>query len=113
VFQSPPRILLSAYHHRRTSACYGSFFPPGRADLRLDALALPAPAAIARICALGFTTALVHLDSPRGQYVAEQLRRASQDASGAVRYLNETDSMIAFELCGAGTPAGATGERRT
>jgi hypothetical protein len=108
VFQSPPRLLLSAYHHRRTSACYASFFPPGREELRRDALILPERAAVARLCASGFTTVIVHLASPRGQRAAEQLQAAGRDEHGSVRYLVANSSMAAFALvCDTADVSGA------
>ena len=99
VFRSPRRILLAAYHGRRTTACYASFLPPGRDQLRHDTLLLPDPATIERICALGLTTAIVHLDTPLGQHMDEQFRQAA--AHGTVTYLAANRSMSAFSLCKA------------
>jgi len=99
VFRSPRRILLAAYHGRRTSACYASFLPPGRDELRRQSLSLPDRAAIERFCALGFTTAIVHLDTPLGRHMAEQFQQAA--AQGTVTYLAADRAMSAFGLCGA------------
>jgi hypothetical protein len=60
VFHGASRILLATYHHRRTSACFGSFEPPGREELAALADALPKPEAIAALQALGFTTVVAH-----------------------------------------------------
>lgn len=97
LFRSPRRILLAAYHGRRTSACYASFLPPGRDELRHETLSLPDPAAIERVCALGFTTAIVHLDTPLGRHMAERFQQAA--ARGTVRYLAANGSMSAFGMC--------------
>jgi hypothetical protein len=98
VFKAPPRILMSAYHHRRTSACYGSFLPPGREELRRDALMLPTRAAAVRIRDRGFTTVIVHLDTAREEVKAQLLHDAAADPRSGIRYLASNDSMAAFEL---------------
>jgi len=66
-------ILLSAYHHRRTSACRNSYLPQGLAALETTLAAVPAPAALDRLRALGFRTVVVH-HAP-GSPVGEALRR--------------------------------------
>jgi hypothetical protein len=100
LFRSPRRILLSAHHRRRTSACYGSFLPPGRDQLRRDTLLLPNRAAVERMCQLGFTTAVVHLDTPLGRYMAERFHESSFLPEGGVRQLASSPAMTAFSLCG-------------
>jgi hypothetical protein len=99
LFRSPRRILLATYHGRRTSACYASFLPPGRDELRLETLSLPDATAIEHVCALGFTTAIVHLDTPLGQHMAEQFQQAA--VRGTVTHLAANRSMSAFDLCEA------------
>lgn len=54
------RILLTSYHHRRTSACYGSVMPPSREQLS-EVLGN-----FAALSDLGFTTVIVHHASPAG-----------------------------------------------
>jgi hypothetical protein len=53
-------ILLTEYHGRRTSQCYGSFHPPVSERVRELGAAMPAPAAAAELRELGFRTVLVH-----------------------------------------------------
>lgn len=101
VFRAPARILLSSHHGRRTSACYGSFHPPGREALRRDALKVLEPEARQRLCALGFTTAIVHLDIPLGRHQSEQLLEEGLAGTGPIRYLGSSPSMTAFTLCEA------------
>jgi hypothetical protein len=55
-----PQVLLSAYHHRRTSACRATFPPPVISEVRNLSGLLPDPDAIRAIGAMGFTTILVH-----------------------------------------------------
>jgi hypothetical protein len=100
IFQSPQRLVLSNYHGRRTSACYGSFLAPGREALRRAALALPSPTAAAEVRALGFTTVVVHLDTPTGRLAADQLREVSYTPRSGIAYLASGKNMIAFSLVG-------------
>lgn len=53
-------ILLSGWHGRRTSACFGSYEPPERARVEELARELPAREAVQELYRLGFTTVLVH-----------------------------------------------------
>ena len=99
LFRAPRRVLLTASQGRRTSACYGSFLPPGREQLRLDSLELPAAGAMTRICAQGFTTALVHLDTPLGRHAADRFLEASMSAGGGTSLLASSRSIMAFSLC--------------
>jgi len=98
IFQAPRRILLSIYHGRRTSACYGSFLAPGREAMRHTALALPDREAAAKLHALGFATVVVHLDTPTGRLNADQLRAVSYTPGSGIAYLATGKNMIAFSL---------------
>jgi hypothetical protein len=75
----PGRILTSAWHHRRTSACFGSFPLPGSEKVAALADALPRPDAIRGLAQLGFTTIVVH--DPRG-WVGSQLQRRIARGAG-------------------------------
>jgi hypothetical protein len=99
LFRGPRRIFLSFYHHRRTSACYGSFLPPGRAELRQDSLSLPDAGAADRLCARGFRTVVVHLDTALGQQQAADLASVETAIPAVARRLITSSSMVAFELC--------------
>ena len=74
-------ILMSAYHHRRTSACRNSYLPAGLAAVEATLLALPAPAAVERVRALGFRTIVVH--HPPGSPVGGALERRFAERAAA------------------------------
>jgi len=57
---SPGRMLLAAYHHRRTSACYAGFLPPGYDELAQVIRRLPEAEALAAVRLRGFGAILVH-----------------------------------------------------
>jgi hypothetical protein len=95
-----PRILVSGWHGRRTSACFGSFVSPEREELAGQVDALPARAAVDALRALGFTTVVLH--HPPGVIGGETLlpwyeAAASGDAP-TLRVLQRTDEISAFEL---------------
>ncbi|HVN39061.1 MAG TPA: hypothetical protein VMW19_12915 [Myxococcota bacterium] len=100
------RILLESWHGRRTSACFGSFAPPGRDQLQQLALRLPDREAVRALRAQGFTTVVLH--HPNGLAAAlPQLRpfeRARAESEPVLRLLQHGASMSAYELVAA--PAG-------
>ena len=59
LFVAPDRILLSFYHERRTSSCFGSY-TPDRSELKRAAAALPAVEAKETLMRMGFTTVIHH-----------------------------------------------------
>lgn len=79
IASSPGRILLSAWHRRRTSACFGSYEAAGRKQLAERVAELPRPAAIHALAEQGFTTLVVHLDPgrPGAVRIAGDLERAA------------------------------------
>jgi hypothetical protein len=66
-------LLLSAYHHRRTSACRNSFLPPRLGEVDATLARLPEPDAVARLRELGFRTVVLH--HPARSARQESLRR--------------------------------------
>jgi hypothetical protein len=94
----PQRILLSAWHGRRTSACFGSFRPTERGSLAERAAELPNRWAIDEVRRLGFGVIVVHHDDAllreltRGRYA-----QAVREGWG-VRELSRSDSMDAYEI---------------
>lgn len=57
---APTRILASHYHGRKTSACFGSFYPTRRKRLLSLAESLPNAQALEQLRTLGFTTIVAH-----------------------------------------------------
>jgi hypothetical protein len=98
---APARILLSAYHHRRTSACYGALRPERRDELADLAAALPGPRAVDGVRDLGFTTLVLHhlkRVTPRGAVQRARLEAEARREDGRVRHLGGTDAMDVYAL---------------
>jgi len=92
----PSRILLSAYHKRRTSACFGSYQPAGRKELAQLASLLPKARAVRRLRELGFTT--VVLDK-RWEADAEKFhRKVLLDPRKAIQPLRQDTQLAAYSL---------------
>jgi hypothetical protein len=53
-------IMMAAYHHRRTSRCYNSYFSAGVQQAWDLAKALPDPEVVRGLGELGFTTVVIH-----------------------------------------------------
>lgn len=89
-------VLLSAYHHRRTSACSASFLQPETEELaRLGSL-LPQPAAARGLARLGFETVVVRHAGPAEAARASKAWQA-QDLEG-LRLLDRAGSRSAWSL---------------
>lgn len=59
-YKASKGVLLSAYHHRRTSYCYNSVLPRTSRELEVLAARLPDPQALHELHALGFDTLVMH-----------------------------------------------------
>jgi hypothetical protein len=95
-----PRILLEAWHGRRTSACFGSFLSSRRRELAAWGDALPARDAVDALRAQGFTTVVLH-HVPGTVGAALQVgpfERAAAAPAPTLRSLQQTDAMSAYEL---------------
>src|SRR5262249_13267339 len=90
---NPERILLTADHHRRTSACYGSLSPPEEVLVATLAARLPDPAAVSGLRALGFTTVVVHEGDAVGAGILNQLSDGE-----SLRMVDANESLAALEL---------------
>jgi hypothetical protein len=94
------RILLQAWHGRRTSSCYGSYIEPAREHLAELAAALPGRDAARELRALGFTTVVLH--HPQG--LLRSLARirpfevAAAEPDPPVRFLHRIENMSAYAL---------------
>src|SRR5262245_12099570 len=98
ILKQPYWILVGAWHHRRTSACFGSFLPPDRERLARIAEALPQPHAIRELADLGFTTVLLH-DPYRGGIEWKNRLIARTDQEDAwLRPLTGTDRAKVFAI---------------
>lgn len=94
--KAPPRILSTAYHHRRTSACFGSFRAPGREQLAGLVDRLPEPDAVDELRRLGFTTVVVDKRAPES---ANGLRQEGLGSGGdGLPLLLEDAWLAAYEL---------------
>ena len=94
-------ILLSAYHHRRVSACYNSFWPEEAARVTEISSRLPRPRAIQALRKLGFTTMVVHHGKPDSY--AERHRKAIENFATAtrgrfLRRLHADDALTAYSI---------------
>jgi len=89
------RILLNAWHRRRTSACYGSFQPAGQAGVKALLKDLPQPEAVRGVRELGFET--VVLRGPAAG-LRERFDRASAGPAARIRLLAERGERSVWEL---------------
>ena len=94
----PRRILLSAYHHRRTSACLASYRPPREAELAAIAQRLPRDEALRDLTALGFTTVLVHHRGGEQSFWERRFAASAERPDASLRLLHATADMTAFEI---------------
>ena len=94
-------ILLSAYHHRRVSACYNSFWPDEAARVTELSSRLPRPLALQALRQLGFTTMVVHHGKPDSY--AELHRQAIENFANAtgdrfLRRLHADEALTAYAI---------------
>jgi hypothetical protein len=90
--ENTERILMTGYHHRRTSACFGSFLPTEVQLVGKLAERLPEPAAARQLWALGFTTVIVHANRADGPELMTRMRQ------GGWSPLLEDGGLAAFPL---------------
>jgi hypothetical protein len=95
----PERILTAAWHHRRTSSCFGSYPLPESGKVAALAAALPHPDAIRELVALGFTTIVIH--DPKGVFGAplqHRIARGVRRRGVRLRPLLESSVANAFAI---------------
>jgi hypothetical protein len=99
LWMGAPRIMLSLYHRRRTSACFGSYPPPGREALAALASRLPEPEAIDSLSQMGFTTVIFRHRNERSASFrrAGRVRRAAERGRG-IEHIYSTPTHTAFSL---------------
>lgn len=106
-------ILLSAFHHRRTSACFGSHRPASQTMLSDIAKRLPSPEAFNELQALGFTTIVIQEKSTRsnagtakGKYRPERrstrFRESAEQHQDLLRRIHSDGTRTAYALLGTG-----------
>jgi hypothetical protein len=93
IADSAGRVLRSAYHHRRTSACYSSYTTPQARQVRGLIERIPHPEAFQELLGLGFTTLLEHHPGARSRLQPLVGRRRVP-----LRRIEGIASMTAFEL---------------
>jgi hypothetical protein len=94
-------MLLVAYHHRRTSRCYNSFFSPEKKKVEELASALPDMDALQALGELGFTTIVVHHEpgNPRGAAAHELLEKiADRPGEALLSRIYGNALMTAYEI---------------
>jgi hypothetical protein len=94
------QVLMTAYHHRRTSACAISYHPPTFAEVQLLSRTLPAPDATQALAKLGFTTVVLRHEkvNVRRQSLRDAFARAARAPTSHLRYLHGDESMTAYAI---------------
>lgn len=98
------RILLSAWHHRRTSACFGSYPPAGRDALLALAAELPSPRSVRGLAALGFTTVVVQLDKEFGGPLLRQTLDGAAERGAWIVPVHASRTRAAYALHAEAAP---------
>jgi hypothetical protein len=91
-------LLLSAYHHRRTSSCHASYPPVQAAKLSRISERLPAPDAVAALREYGFTTIVVRPDNRRAKRTA--FEAVASDPNSPLRLVLSDGRRVAYEIRG-------------
>jgi hypothetical protein len=102
------RILRTLYHGRRTSACFGSYGPPGRDRLVDLGARLPEPDAIRGLAELGFTTVVFEPRSREDRLELEQKYELFAAAGDGLELVHVTGKRRAFALHPEALPAAST-----
>lgn len=90
------RLLHSAWHHRRTSHCYGSYLPPELERVIELSERIPDPAAIHELRRLGFTTIIA--DSAPSSRFKTALDAAARTHPKMVRHLHQAGPLTAYSI---------------
>ncbi|MBC8291557.1 MAG: hypothetical protein H8E45_00150 [Proteobacteria bacterium] len=93
-------LLLTSFHHRRTSACYNSYAPPELEQVSSIARDMPSPSALSAARHLGFTTILLRHpgDDQKTTALLERMKKVSENPSSGLRLLHSGESLSAFTL---------------
>jgi hypothetical protein len=92
--------FLTAYHHRRTSSCYGAHQIANAAALDQWSRQLLEPGGFEAARRIGFTTVVVHHPPgrPFAEKYAQQIRRLALGSEGGLVPLLTSDSLTAYAL---------------
>lgn len=93
-------VLLSAYHHRRTNACYGSFRPAETEAMQQLGAELPGPDGVRGLAELGFTTVVLRA-GPEPLLEATRARFERAAAAGGPALVAASESDSAWSLAGS------------
>ena len=92
------RILLAAYHGRKTSACIASYMPPTD-ELERIGRSLPAPQSLRELHGLGFTTiVLQHGRRQINNAVRQSFANAAQGPDGLLQVLLDSPKRTAYRI---------------
>jgi len=93
------RVLIQAWHGRRTSACFASYPAPSAERIRDLASRLPDAEAVRALRELGFTTLVSHhLPGATGAWTEQRYADASREPDATLRRLEQSDTATAYEL---------------
>lgn len=93
------RVLLEAWHGRRTSACFASYPAPSADRIRDLASRLPDAEAVRALRELGFTTIISHHPpGATGAWIEQRYADASRAPDAPLRRLDQSDTATAYEL---------------
>ncbi len=94
----PGYIMASTRNGRRSSACFGSYPPPGLEVMRSEAERLPAPDAVRALRAMGFTTLVVHHPPARAHAPPPFEKKLRRARNPQVKLLLAGETMTAYSL---------------
>lgn len=99
LLEAARRILLSGWHQRRTSACFGSFIPE-RPGLRELVAKLPDPEALQALRQQGFSSLLIHHPAGAASALPQLMRLELAGAAnpGALHLLARSEWASAYSL---------------
>ncbi|UCE84893.1 MAG: hypothetical protein JSU66_11090 [Deltaproteobacteria bacterium] len=97
IAHAPGRILLSGYHHRRTSACFASYMGD-RGEIAEIVERLPARAALFDLQRLGFTTLLVHAGTPKAASLRAAFDAEAASPAGALARIQASPALSAYAI---------------
>lgn len=95
---APKRIMLSAHHHRRTSACFGSYLPASNVELESLSLQLPDADAAERLRDLGFATVILDRRAYWAAGFKSRQRQAVRDGNRPLPLIHANDDLAAYSL---------------